>query len=113
MPANATVAQIKEVVEKLNADESVHGVLVQMPLGENVGLDGEREVMESVSPTKDVDGYVHLPSLAYYDTNIYIRFHAYNIGHLSSRSSEPLFTPCTPSGVVHLLTTTGVDLAGA
>ena len=41
------------------------------------------------------------------------RFHAYNIGHLSSRSSEPLFTPCTPSGVLHLLTTTGVNLAGS
>lgn len=39
-------------------DETVHGVLVQMPLGENVGLEGEREVMESVIPLKDVDGYV-------------------------------------------------------
>jgi methylenetetrahydrofolate dehydrogenase (NADP+)/methenyltetrahydrofolate cyclohydrolase/formyltetrahydrofolate synthetase len=56
MPAEATAAQIKEVVQKLNADDTVHGILVQMPLGEHVGLDGEREVMESVSPFKDVDG---------------------------------------------------------
>ncbi|CCA73924.1 probable MIS1-C1-tetrahydrofolate synthase, mitochondrial [Serendipita indica DSM 11827] len=96
MPADATAAQIIEEVQKLNHDSSVHGILVQMPLGENVGLEGERQVMESVSPMKDVDG-----------------FHAYNIGHLSSRSSEPLFTPCTPSGVIHLLTTTGFNLAGS
>ena len=57
MPADTTAAQIMEEVQRLNHDESVHGILVQMPLGENVGLDGERQVMESVSPMKDVDGY--------------------------------------------------------
>ncbi|KAG8832500.1 tetrahydrofolate synthase [Serendipita sp. 399] len=94
--AAATAQEIMDHMHRLNHDDLVHGILVQMPLGENVGLDGERMVMESVSPTKDVDG-----------------FHAYNIGHLSSRSSEPLFTPCTPAGVIHLLTTTGVNLKGA
>lgn len=41
------------------------------------------------------------------------RFHAYNIGHLSSRASTPLFTPCTPAGVIRLLESTGVPIAGA
>ncbi len=40
-------------------------------------------------------------------------FHAYNIGHLSSRASEPLFTPCTPTGVIHLLDSTGVKISGS
>lgn len=40
-------------------------------------------------------------------------FHAYNIGHLSSRASEPLFTPCTPTGVIRLLDSTGVKIAGS
>ena len=40
------------------------------------------------------------------------RFHAYNIGHLSSRASEPLFVPCTPSGIIQLLESTGVPLSG-
>jgi len=41
------------------------------------------------------------------------RFHAYNIGHLSSRASLPLFTPCTPTGVIRLLESTGVQIPGA
>ena len=40
-------------------------------------------------------------------------FHAYNIGHLASRASVPLFTPCTPAGVIRLLESTGVPIAGA
>ncbi|KIM28505.1 hypothetical protein M408DRAFT_8661 [Serendipita vermifera MAFF 305830] len=88
LPSSATTPEIKAIVARLNADPSVHGVLVQMPLGEHVGLAGEREVMQSVSCEKDVDG-----------------FHALNIGNLSSRSATPLFTPCTPAGVLHLLST--------
>ncbi|KAF8212232.1 C-1-tetrahydrofolate synthase [Mycena galopus ATCC 62051] len=57
---------------------------------------GERLVTEAVSPEKDIDG-----------------FHAYNIGHLSSRASVPLFAPCTPSAVIRLLESTGVSLSGA
>ena len=40
-------------------------------------------------------------------------FHAYNIGHLSSRASDPLYTPCTPTGVIRLLESTGVSLVGS
>ncbi|KAL1944657.1 hypothetical protein VTO73DRAFT_3087 [Trametes versicolor] len=96
VPEEAEVAEVVEIVKKLNEDESVSGILVQLPLGSHVGADGERTVTEAVSPEKDVDG-----------------FHAYNIGHLSSRASDPLFTPCTPSGVIRLLDSTGVQIAGS
>ncbi|KAH9901590.1 FTHFS-domain-containing protein [Cubamyces lactineus] len=92
---DADVAEIVDIVKKLNEDESVSGILVQLPLGLHVGADGERTVTEAVSPEKDVDG-----------------FHAYNIGHLSSRASDPLFTPCTPTGVIRLLDSTGIQIAG-
>lgn len=57
LPAEATVEQVVDVVKKLNADASVSGILVQLPLGDHVGPDGERTVTEAVSPEKDVDGY--------------------------------------------------------
>ncbi|KAG8902725.1 tetrahydrofolate synthase [Tulasnella sp. 403] len=95
LPAEATVAEVVTVVQKLNNDDNVSGILVQLPLGEHVTPEGEREVTEAVSPEKDVDG-----------------FHAYNIGHLSSRASIPLFSPCTPSGVIRLLDSTGQSISG-
>ncbi|GAA5978142.1 hypothetical protein JCM10908_004244 [Rhodotorula pacifica] len=82
-------------VERLNADSEVHGIIVQLPLSDEIGRDGERRITEAVSPEKDVDG-----------------FHAYNIGLLSSRASEPLFAPCTPAGVMLLLESTGIDISG-
>ncbi|RDX56536.1 C-1-tetrahydrofolate synthase [Lentinus brumalis] len=96
LPEDAEVNDIVDIVQKLNEDDSVSGILVQLPLGPHVGADGERTVTEAISPQKDVDG-----------------FHAYNIGHLSSRASEPLFTPCTPTGVIHLLDSTGVKISGS
>ncbi|OBZ69070.1 C-1-tetrahydrofolate synthase, cytoplasmic [Grifola frondosa] len=96
VPAEAEVEDVVEIVRKLNDDQSISGILVQLPLGDHVGAEGERTVTEAVSPEKDVDG-----------------FHAYNIGHLSSRASDPLFTPCTPTGVIRLLDSTGVTIAGS
>ncbi|GBE82083.1 C-1-tetrahydrofolate synthase [Sparassis latifolia] len=96
LSAEADVDDVVDVVKQLNDDITVSGILVQLPLGGHVGPEGERTVTEAVSPEKDVDG-----------------FHAYNIGHLSSRASEPLFTPCTPAGVVRLLESTGVPIAGS
>ncbi|KAJ6547568.1 FTHFS-domain-containing protein [Mycena capillaripes] len=96
LPAASTVDEVIETVKRLNEDEKISGILVQLPLGEHVKPEGERLVTEAVSPEKDIDG-----------------FHAYNIGHLSSRASEPLFTPCTPSAVIRLLESTGVALSGA
>ncbi|BGP13873.1 tetrahydrofolate synthase [Rhodosporidiobolus nylandii] len=88
-------AEVMAEVERLNADDDVHGIIVQLPLSDEIGRDGERRITEAVSPEKDVDG-----------------FHAYNIGLLSSRASAPLFAPCTPAGVMLLLESTGIDIAG-
>ncbi|EKM82679.1 hypothetical protein AGABI1DRAFT_118122 [Agaricus bisporus var. burnettii JB137-S8] len=96
IPAASEVDEIIRVVENLNIDDRVSGILVQLPLGDHIKADGERRVTEAISPKKDVDG-----------------FHAYNIGHLSSRASAPLFAPCTPAGVIRLLESTGVALSGA
>lgn len=90
-----TEDEVLKEVQRLNDDDSVHGVLVQLPLSDDIGRDGERRITEAVSPSKDVDG-----------------FHAYNIGLLSSRASTPLFSPCTPAGVMLLLESTGVKIAG-
>ncbi|SCV66994.1 BQ2448_5640 [Microbotryum intermedium] len=91
----ASEDEVMAEVQRLNDDDSVHGLLVQLPLSDQVGRDGERRITEAVSPEKDVDG-----------------FHAYNIGLLSSRASEPLFSPCTPSGVMHLLKEAAVEISG-
>ncbi|KAH7914651.1 formate--tetrahydrofolate ligase-domain-containing protein [Hygrophoropsis aurantiaca] len=96
LPAEATADEVVEVVKKLNGDDKVSGILVQLPLGPHVDEAGVRAVTEAVSPEKDVDG-----------------FHAYNIGHLSSRAASPLFVPCTPAAVIRLLESTGVPIEGA
>lgn len=56
LPVEATVEEIVEVVKKLNDDDTVSGIIVQLPLGDHIGADGERIVTEAVSPEKDVDG---------------------------------------------------------
>ena len=56
LPGEARVDEIVAVVKKLNADPAVSGILVQLPLGPHIGVDGERTVTEAVSPEKDVDG---------------------------------------------------------
>lgn len=96
LPDGASEDAICKQVRLLNQDPSVHGVLVQLPLGEHIDADAERRVTEEVSPAKDVDG-----------------FHALNIGHLSSKAANPLFEPCTPKAVIKLLSRAGLDdLAG-
>ncbi|KAJ8489681.1 hypothetical protein ONZ45_g13483 [Pleurotus djamor] len=95
IPETSTVEEIVDIVQKLNDDENISGILVQLPLGSHIDSHGERTVTESISPEKDVDG-----------------FHAYNIGHLSSKASDPLFAPCTPAAVIRLLEETGKSLSG-
>lgn len=53
--------EVMKEVERLNSDESVHGVLVQLPLSDDIGREGERRITEAVSPYKDVDGLVFFP----------------------------------------------------
>ncbi|KAF8654140.1 hypothetical protein AX16_003670 [Volvariella volvacea WC 439] len=98
VPSTSNVEEIIGIVKKLNDDEDVSGILVQLPLALDtpVSADDERRVTEAVNPQKDVDG-----------------FHAYNIGHLSSRASDPLFAACTPAGVIRLLESIKAPIAGA
>ncbi len=92
LPATASQAEVEDMVQKLNADPNVHGILVQLPLPH--GLDEER-VLNLVRLDKDVDG-----------------FHPVNIGRLAQKGREPLFIPCTPAGVMVLLEKTFASLEG-
>lgn len=90
LPADATEADVLELIQRLNADRSVHGILVQLPLPPHIDV---RHVVEGIAVDKDVDG-----------------FHLYNVGGLVVGNS--IFPPCTPYGVELLLETTGVDVVG-
>lgn len=93
LPANISQAELEAVVQNLNADPRVHGILVQLPLPEH--LDEER-VLGAISLQKDVDG-----------------FHPVNIGRLSMKGRDPLFVPCTPAGCMVLLEEAGAQFKGA
>ena len=90
LPADATEAQVLELIARLNADSAVHGILVQLPLPPHIDV---RRVIEGIAVDKDVDG-----------------FHLYNVGGLVVGNT--IFPPCTPYGVELLLETTGVEVAG-
>ncbi|MDU0354397.1 bifunctional methylenetetrahydrofolate dehydrogenase/methenyltetrahydrofolate cyclohydrolase FolD [Paraglaciecola aquimarina] len=81
LPAHTTQQALLSVIEELNADNEVDGILVQLPLP--AGLDKE-EILEKIDPKKDVDG-----------------FHPYNIGRLAQRI--PALRPCTPKGIMTLI----------
>ena len=89
-PANITQQELLDEVERLNNDDKIDGILVQLPLPKH--LDANL-VIETISPEKDVDG-----------------FHSENIGKLMQ--NKPYLRPCTPKGVMTMLSTTGIDLVG-
>ena len=90
LPETTSLQELLELVSRLNEKGDIHGILVQSPLPE--GLD-EAAVVETISPKKDVDA-----------------FHAYNVGKLMQGC--PIFQPCTPAGVIELIHSTGVTIAG-
>lgn len=90
LPETSTTEQVLELVRTLNEDENVDGLLVQLPLPK--GID-EKAVLKEVSPLKDVDG-----------------FHAVNAGNLML--GNPCLSACTPSGIMELIKSTGVEVAG-
>jgi len=90
LPAETSETELLELIEKLNHDSRIHGILVQLPLPKQINTD---KVLESISPLKDVDG-----------------FHPYNIGRLMV--GKPTFQPCTPYGVMVMLRECGMDLTG-
>lgn len=90
MPESTTQAELLDLIDQLNNDATVDGILVQLPLPKH--LDSSL-LLERISPSKDVDG-----------------FHPYNVGRLAQRI--PLLRSCTPKGIMTLLAHTGVDLHG-
>ena len=90
LPADTSTPALIEIVERCNADPTVHGILVQLPLPPQIDL---RRVVESISAAKDVDG-----------------FHLYNVGGLVFGAT--VFPPCAPYGVVRLLESEGVPIQG-
>lgn len=90
LPASTTQEELTALIDTLNADNTVDGILLQLPLPKH--LDASL-LLERIRPEKDVDG-----------------FHPFNIGRLAQRI--PLLRPCTPKGIITLLNSTGVDLQG-
>ena len=90
LPADTTQEELLALVKELNEKEDIHGILVQSPLPD--GLD-ESAVVEAIDPLKDVDA-----------------FHAYNVGRIMIGNYR--FLPCTPAGVIELIRSTGVEIAG-
>ncbi|WP_439641044.1 bifunctional methylenetetrahydrofolate dehydrogenase/methenyltetrahydrofolate cyclohydrolase FolD [Nevskia sp.] len=90
LDATVSEAELLAVVDRLNADDGIDGILVQLPLPKHIDAD---KVIERIRPDKDVDG-----------------FHPYNFGRLAQKT--PTLRPCTPWGCVELLKSTGVPLAG-
>ncbi|MCC6647841.1 MAG: bifunctional methylenetetrahydrofolate dehydrogenase/methenyltetrahydrofolate cyclohydrolase FolD [Polyangiaceae bacterium] len=91
LPAETPEAEVLALVERLNRDDAVDGILVQLPLPKQVR---EAEVLRAIDPDKDVDG-----------------FHALNAGRLAT--GHPALVPCTPLGCMRLIAESGVELAGA
>jgi len=89
-PENASEEELLKLIERLNKDDLIHGILVQLPLPKHISTD---KVISAIDPRKDVDG-----------------FHPYNSGALLSGS--PLFVPCTPRGIMELISRTGISLHG-
>ena len=90
LPAEITQAELLKRIDALNADASVHGILIQLPLPKQIEM---RSVLERIDVEKDVDG-----------------FHLYNVGGLLTGST--VFPPCTPYGVQKLLEHEGIDVEG-
>ncbi len=90
LPQETTEAELLELIAKLNADDTVNGILVQLPLPEQIN---ERTVLHAITPAKDVDA-----------------FHPENVGHIMIGDYH--FLPCTPAGVIEMLDATGVEISG-
>lgn len=90
LPEETNESELLHLIERLNADASVHGILVQLPLPKHID---ESKVIFAIAPEKDVDG-----------------FHPVSVGKMMI--GEPTFLPCTPNGILHLVKEMNVPIAG-
>ena len=90
LPQDTAEEELLGIIDGLNADPLVHGILVQLPLPEQID---ERRVLRRIGPGKDVDA-----------------FHPESVGHIMI--GDPVFLPCTPAGVMELLRAYGIEAAG-
>ena len=90
LPATTTEVELLALIDRLNADPTIDGILVQLPLPAHIASSG---VLERIDPSKDVDG-----------------FHPYNIGRLAQ--GTPVMRPCTPYGMILMLEREGIDVRG-
>ena len=90
LPLETTEEELLTLVDKLNNDPKIHGILVQLPLPDHINV---TKVLRAVSPLKDVDG-----------------FHPYNVGLLVE--GNPRFIPCTPHGIIKMLEFYNIDISG-
>jgi methylenetetrahydrofolate dehydrogenase (NADP+)/methenyltetrahydrofolate cyclohydrolase len=91
LPPETTTNELLGLIERLNCDRAVHGILIQLPLPKQIP---ETRVLEAVSPLKDVDA-----------------FHPENVGRIVQ--GRPRFLPCTPHGIQQMLIRNGIKIAGA
>jgi methylenetetrahydrofolate dehydrogenase (NADP+)/methenyltetrahydrofolate cyclohydrolase len=90
LPAETTEQELLNLVDRLNNDLNIHGILVQLPLPDHIN---EAKILRAVTPLKDVDG-----------------FHPYNVGLLVE--GNPSFISCTPHGIIKMLEFYNIDIAG-
>ena len=90
LPAETTQQELDALLEKLNRDDKIHGILVQLPLPRHLD---EKAVIEKIDPAKDVDA-----------------FHAFNVGKIMIGDYD--YLPCTPAGVMELLHRSGITVEG-
>ena len=90
MPEQTTQEELDALIDKLNEEKSVHGILVQLPLPAHLD---EEHVILRIKPEKDVDA-----------------FHPYNVGRITI--GDPKFLPCTPAGIMELLDRSNIDVSG-
>ncbi|MBF2579168.1 bifunctional methylenetetrahydrofolate dehydrogenase/methenyltetrahydrofolate cyclohydrolase FolD [Listeria welshimeri] len=90
LPETVSEEKVLEVVEELNTDDTIHGILVQLPLPKHIS---EEKVIDTISYDKDVDG-----------------FHPVNVGNLFIGKDS--FVPCTPAGIIELIKSTGSQIEG-
>lgn len=91
LPEDTSEKELLDILDELNGDNKIHGILVQLPLPKHID---ENKVLRKIDPEKDVDG-----------------FHPVNVGKLVI--GEPSFVPCTPQGVIELLKRSGTEISGA